>query len=76
MKDRHKIDNLLPLVADSWQQLRKSDVYRLMCEAREMDMMPLAMKVIKHERPEFSTEVQDAELEIWAEYDAPVQYHD
>ena len=72
------VDKVLPMVADSWQQLRKADVYRLLDQLHEEypDQLHEAGKIIKQQRPDLKHEVEDCLEELWFEYEAPIQYHD
>jgi hypothetical protein len=60
------IDRMLPIVADSWEQLRGCDVFRLLdsisYESRES--LDNAARIIVGKRPDLLDRVEDAASEI------------
>ena len=64
------IEVVLPVVADSWEKLRKCDVYRLLNQIHydSHDSLTSAARVIVHKRPDLCDEVRGCVSEIMAEY--------
>ena len=60
------LDIVLPVVADSWDKLRKCDIYRLMdqihYESKESAFAAAA--IIASHRPEFRQEAEDCAAEL------------
>lgn len=56
------IQTMLPIVADSWEQLRGCDVFRLLDQIvyDNEDSLEFAADVIRGHRPDLTEEIQDA----------------
>ena len=60
------IESVLPVVADSWSQLRRCDVYRLMSQIHYESYQSLtdAGHIITHKRSDLADEVRGCVAEI------------
>jgi len=56
------LNRVLPVVADSWEKLRKCDVYRLLGQIQydSLESLRIAGSLVTKERPEYAQAVQDA----------------
>lgn len=63
------LDRVLPVVADSWEQLRGCDVYRLLnsINYESKESLGKATGIVMLKRPDLSDRIQEASREILLE---------
>ena len=69
MINKEFMDTVLPVVADSWQKLRKIDVFRLLNSIHylSVDSLNEAGKIIVEQRPDLKDEVAESIEELASE---------
>lgn len=65
------LDTVLPVVADSWEKLRRCDVYRLLDQIHYTgaESIARAAQIIAAKRPDLATEASDCASDLMEERD-------
>lgn len=69
------METMLPMVADSWAELRGCDVYRLLnaFSYERRSSLLLAAQHIANKRPDLASQIRDCQVELEQEYECEWQ---